>query len=284
MKNKGAVFIVVVICSMLSGCATHSITGEKEPDLAARICMEQLPPPPEFLQDGHLYTTLSVSNIAGYDEARQFLFSYYSQYPDIDSDYEAVPVAIKYLLLPWKWEWRNDIVGVLHSQYGGGRSAIDERRQKISNALSQTLTDPQLDWLSGLLIHAYADSYAHTKNTFNSKEEEAYNVWIGHAFPTLFGQSPDNIKTEISEPKYFAYITDLYSNLKLDVGDDQRFIKFKDFVDRLECNDGACPNFNALYNNQPVVDTRIDEFIQCMNETSRQLSKEEIQKAIDLIK
>jgi hypothetical protein len=287
MKNKGYLFSVIVLSTMLAGCAANKITGEQEPLSAAGICMEQLPPPPdphlEFLQDGHLYTTLSIADIAGYDEPRQLLLSYYSQYPDIDTDYEAVPVALKYILLPWKWQWRNDIVGELHAQHGEGRTAIDERRRNISQALSQTLPDPQLDWLSGLLIHAYADMYAHTKKAFNSEEERAYNVWIGHALPSLFGEDPDSIKTATGEPKYLGYITALYNDLKQGTGNDQRFNEFKRFVDELECNEKKCPNFHALFNNHPAGNVRIDTFITCMNTTSRQLTREEVQRAIDLI-
>lgn len=288
MKNKGYIFSVLVVSIMLAGCAANKITGEQEPLSAAGVCMKKLPPPPdprlEFLPDGHLYTTLSIADIAGYDEPRQFLLSYYSQYPDIDTDYESVPVALKYIFLPWKWEWRNDIVGGLHTQHGGGRSVIDERRRNISRALSETLPDPQLDWLSGLLIHAYADSYAHTKNAFNSEKERAYNVWIGHALPSLLGEDPDSIKTGTTETKYLGYITALYNDIKLDTGNDKAFDDFKDFVDNLECSDKECPNFHALYNKHPLGNARIDTFIQCMNETSRQLTKEEVRKAIDLIK
>ncbi len=284
MKNKKCIFQVFVISIMLVGCAANKITGKQEPLSAATNCIKQLPSPHlEFLQDGHLYTTLAIADIAGYDDSRQLLLSYYSQYPDIDTDYEAVPVALKYILLPWKWEWRNDIVGELHAQHGGGRTAIDERRKNISKALSQTLPDPQLDWLSGLLIHAYADSYAHTKNAFNSEEEKAYNVWIGHALPSLFGEDPDSIKTKTGEPKYLAYITALYNDLKQDTGNDQRFNNFKRFVDILKCEEKECPNFHALYNNHPTENARIDTFIQCMNTSARQLTKEEVQRAIDLI-
>ena len=287
MKNKGCIFSVIVMSIMLAGCTANKITGEQEPFSAAEICMEQLPPPPdphlEFLPDGHLYTTLSIADIAGYNEPRQFLLSYYSQYPDLDTDYEAVPVALKYILLTWKWEWRNDIVGELHAQHGGGRTAIDERRRNISQALSQILLDPQLDWLSGLLIHAYADMYAHTKNAFNSEDEKAYNVWIGHALPSLFGEDPDSIKTETGEPKYLGYITALYNDMKLDTSNDHEFDAFKKRVDELECSGEKCPNFHALHNNHPAGNARIDKFMHCMNTTSRQLTKEEVQRAIDLI-
>jgi hypothetical protein len=277
------IFATLVICSSLVGCASNPISGEKEPMVAARYCTEQLPQP--FIQDGHLYTTLSVSDIAGYSEPRQLALSYYSQYSDIDPDYEAVSVSFKYLLLPWKWEWRNNITGVLHSLHGGGRQDIDERRKNIRNALSKTLKIPELDWLSGLLIHADGDSYAHTKNEYNSKDERAYNVWIGHAIPNLLGRDPDNIKMKLNEPKYLGYAKELYATLKKDSGKDQLFNNFIVFVEELKCKDGLCPNFHALFNKEDMSkNSRIDVFMQCMNNTSRPLSKIEVQQAINLIK
>ncbi len=256
--------------------------GEKEPQEAAKYCATQLTEP--YLPDGHLYTTLSVIDIAGYDDTRQLIISYYSQYPDIDLDYEAVSVSLKYLLLPWKWEWRNNLTGVLHSLHGGTRSAIDKRRRKIQDVLSNTLKDPQLDWLSGLIIHAYADSYSHTKNKFNSEYEKAYDVWIGHIIPSLLGESPDNIKNELNESKFLGYMSSFYTLVKLDNKNDQEFVAFKNYIDDLKCTSGQCPNFHALYNGDDIEkSSRIDKFTICMNLTSRQLTKEEVQEAIDLI-
>ena len=282
---KYFIFLVGMM-SFLMGCTGNPITGSKEPVKAIKYCIAQLPPINiKFLQDGHLFTTLSITAIAGYPENRQLAISYYSQYPDIDPDYEATPVAIKYLLLPWKWEWRNDITGVLHSLHGGNRQAIDSRRETIKAELSKTLKDDKLDWLSGLIIHAYADSYAHTKNVFNSKEEQAYNVWLGHAIPSLFGNSPDNIKNELNEPKYLGYVDALYTTIKTNSADDRSFKNFLKFVDELDCQNGLCEDFHALYNNEnPSSNSRINRFKKCMNTHSRPLSKNEVQRFINMIK
>lgn len=276
-----AIVVILIVSLGLTGCAGNPIKSDKEPMAAALECAKETSK--SYLPDGHIYTTLSIADIGGYEKFRQWTLSYYSQYPDIDPDYEATPVSIKYLLTPWKWEWRNDITGALHSLHGGGREKIDVRRKNIQDTLGVTLKKPQQDWLSGLLIHAYADTYSHTKNRFNAENEQAYNVWIGHAIPTLLGKSPDNIKSETNEPKYLGYITDLYNTIKTNDNTDE-FIKFKHFVDELKCEKGECPNFFALFHNKPLTSSGIDVFTDCMNKTSRQLSAKEIKIAIDYIK
>lgn len=274
--------LLASVCFLgLTGCSSNPIVGNKEPVDAAQYCAEKFPAP--FLPDGHLYTTLSITEIAEYDDLRKMTISYYSQYPDIDLDYEAVPVSFKYLLVPWKWEWRNDITGSLHSLHGGKRKAIDQRRSDIRNSLLVTLKDPNFDWLSGLIIHAYGDSYAHTKNEFSSEEEKAYNVWIGHAIPSIFGNSPDDIKQKENEPKYLGYISNLYHTLKINDENNEKFTEFRDFVDNLECAGGECPNFHALFTSTSEENSRIDKFTSCMNNTARPLLISEVQHAMDLI-
>jgi len=271
------------ICFLgLTGCFSNPIVGNKEPIEAAQYCAEQYPAP-EFVEDAHLYTTLSITEIAKYDDLRKITISYYSQYPDIDLDYEAVSVSFKYLLVPWEWRWRNDITGSLHSLHGGTRNKIDQRRKNIKNSLSTTLKDPQLDWLTGLIIHAYGDSFSHTKNEFNSEEEKAYNVWIGHAIPSIFGNSPDDIKQKGNEPKYLGYIDNLYDTLKTNDENYNEYAKFRDFVDNMECNKGKCSDFHALFTNNPENGRRIVQFTDCMNNEARPLLETEVQQAMDLI-
>jgi len=273
---------ILSLCGLI-GCATNPIKGDHEPFDAANICLDKVPV--EWIEDGHIYTTLTLTDISDYSERRQLMLSYYSQYPDIDTDYEAVPVSLKYLLLPWKWEWRNDITGQLHSLHGGDRSEIDDRRENIRNALSKTLANEKYDWLTGLIIHAYGDAYAHTKHSYNSSTETAYNVWIGHAIPSLLGKSPDKIKAPLNEPKYLGYIENLYSSMKKSSDTNEEFLKFYNFVDELKCNGGKCPNFHALFNNKfPSDQSPINIFRKCMNNTARQLSVSEVQQAMDLIK
>ena len=264
------------------GCSSNPIVGSYEPTDAAESCIAEIGPP--FTSDGHLYTTLTITELAGFPYERQLAIAYFSQYPDLDLDYEAVPVALKYSLLPHKWKWRNDIMGKLHSLHGGGLSAINERRGLIRKALSKSIVDPAQDWKSGLLIHAFGDAYAHTKNDFNSDDERAYGVLIGHAVPTLLGNSPDRIKSHQNEPKYLVYINELYQSLSMDTSNDDKFMDFLRFVDALECPGNKCPNFHALYHGDvDIGNAQVNKFQTCMNKNMRQLTIAEVQSVMDSI-
>lgn len=278
-------FLVTIAFSiLLAACSSNPIQGKLSPTDASTKCMATIPPAPPFLPDGHLYTTLSIAALAMLPDERQLAIAYFSQYPDLDPDYEAVPVSLKYLLLPNKWTWRNDISGKLHSLHGGGRKEIDARRAIIRRAITEKLDDPAKDWQTGLLIHALGDTYAHTKNELNSEKEQAYGVWIGHLIPSLFGKSPDKIKTSLNEPKYLAYITDLYQLLSRNPNTDTSFQEFYQFIDDLECEDEQCPNFHALFNTKARSEpARIDKFQTCMNSSMRQLTKSEVQSVMDFM-
>jgi hypothetical protein len=266
----------------LAGCSTLPGPGNLDPMPAAKVCAAGLGVP--FGPEGHLYTILSVADIAGYKPERQFALAYFSQYPDLDSDYEAVHVSIKYLLVPWRWTWRNDVTGVLHSLHGGNRDAVEKRREQIRRAIARSIADPDRDWLTGILMHAYGDAYAHTKGELGASDEAAYGVWTGHAIPSLFGDDPDDIKNPRTEPKYFAYIDDLYRTIRTEHASDDRFSEFKTFIRNLKCENGRCPNFHELFANRPTGNARIDRFADCMNRSARRLTPAEIQLAMDTIK
>lgn len=269
-----------IIC--LFGFIHFALAANKEPMTAIKQCVNENPrlvDRSEFEEDGHLFTTLAIAELAKFSDQRMVTLSYYSQYPDIEKKYNAVPVSLKYLLIPWKWTWRNDITGALHSLHGGKRKQIDQRRHSIRQALSETIIKPELDWLSGLLIHAFADSYAHTKHNYNSKKEKAYNVWIGHAIPSIFRDSPDCIAA--NKPKYIGYVNDLYNVLKSDTSNDIDFNLFIDEVRNLKLNGESCPKFNRIIDD---VDSRMGKIKDCMRKESRMLTKSEIQHAINLIK
>ncbi len=279
---KNFITAALPVIAILSGCSSLPPAGNLAPLQAAKICNAKIGE--SFGPDGHLYTTLSIAEKAGYERLRQLTLAYYSQYPDLDLDYEAVAVSIKYILIPWQWTWRNDITGGLHSLHGGGRSEIDMRRLKIRNALAKTITQTDMDWLSGLLIHAYGDAYAHTKGELNSDNEQAYGPWIGHAVSSLLGNNPDNIKNPTTEPKYFAFVNNLYQTIKIDQAKDDRLDDFIRYAKDIKCSNGQCPNFFKIATDKPAGSSIIDKFSGCMNETARHLTSAEVQQAIDLIK
>lgn len=245
----------------------------------------------------HAKTTSSVFQAAEYLPEREFVLSYYSKYPDLDRDYNAIPVSVKYLANPWKRKWLHDVNGALHSLHGGGRAAIDARRRNIEQALSESLKDERLDWLSGLLIHAYGDSYVHTKHKADSAEEKAYGPLIGHALPSLFGDDPDNMKVPETKKKYLLFIDKLYSIITREkdnfsdifpdtTGGEEKpskeFETFRDAIADYDCNTESCDTF--WLDTDPIHQAKLDAFETYMTALVRPLSEEEIQLAVDLIK
>ena len=278
---------LIVITSLgLFGCASMPPPGDKEPLRAAEACAPVAGI--KFMEDGHLYTTYSIAGIAGYDIQRQLTLSYYSQYPDIDPDYDAVSATVRYLPVPWYWSWHDKINGILHSLHGGNQSEIDQRRAAIKRALANSLKDPNLDWLSGLLIHAYGDAYAHTCGEYGSGHEKAFGPWFGHGLQTFLGKDPDGIKNPTTEAKYLAYVDELYRTLRTQPDDAQPnddLERFKANVRMISCEPGKCPIIHQLPNPDPAAsESPVVAFAQCMNRSARRLKPSEIDYATSRVK
>lgn len=274
-------FITLAIIPLLCSCGSNPITGSDEPLTAAKECAKN--DGARYEVDGHLYTTLSVAKAAGHDELRQLTLAYYSQYPDIDPEYSAVPTAIKYFFVPWKWGWRKDINGVLHSLHGGGSGDVSDRRVTIANTLRETIKDPEKDWLSGLIIHAYGDSFAHTKSVYNSDSESAYGYVFGHALPSLFGTSPDDLSIKENIPKYNGFVAGLFKSLETEYS---REDKLNEFLNSQICGDSSsCLSFHGpLDLSNRKGELLVEHFVGCMNKGARQLTSSEVQLAIDTLK
>lgn len=274
----------------ISGCSSNPVIGHKEPSEAAEECFTEVFPGLSqklfisflYEQDGHLYTTLQVAKEAGIDAKRAFVLSYYSQYPDIDPEYEATPVALKYILWPPQWRWRDDITGRLHSLHGGNSEAVSERREELAQAVRESLADQSLDWRSGLLIHALGDSYAHTKSAFRTPSEHAYGKIIGHAIPSLMGRSPDDICDADNIPKYVGYVSALRKVMNSTESNSPTDIS-------LRCRENRMTLFgpNIDWSSVSTDDLKgkpTAGFVHCMNQKARRLSVDEVMSAINKIK
>ena len=77
-----------VIILLLSGCTSLPGPGKAEPMKAAEECAKGKHVKSE--EDGHEFTTYGVSEIANYARKRQLVLTYFSQYPDIDPDYDEI--------------------------------------------------------------------------------------------------------------------------------------------------------------------------------------------------
>lgn len=274
---------------MISGCShivPIHLQGRKEPMKAAEACVSQASIKLE--EDGHKYTTYRITDIAGYNKTRKLTLSYFSQYPDLDPDYDAINATVRYFFVPWYWGWHNKINGILHSLHDGDQAEIDQRRIAIKNALLNSLKDPSQDWLSGLLIHAYGDAYVHTSGKYRSGQEDAYGPWWGHAWDYVAGNNPDGIKNPVTEPKYLAYVDELYHVLRSDEPPDQSntaLETFKREVKEMQCSPGECPILQAVSDRNPESSIgEVKQFGDCMMRDARALKPSEVEDAISRIK
>ena len=199
------VTLALILVFFLSGCASKPY-GTSDPQDAIEQCAElsgirekvrqykkdasesgqsiEQTMAPKFDRDGHISATVVIARIAGLSPERQYALSYYSNYPDIDSTYIAWKVSVYNTFLPWNWSWLCESNDTLHALHGGNDDEIKERREKLTSALKYTLQSDKFDWISGILMHALADTFAHTKQGYSIENEEAYGCYWGHVWDT----------------------------------------------------------------------------------------------------
>lgn len=206
-----------IILSMffLSGCCSMSHPKKLTPLPDLFECEGAEIPVPErstFHPDGHMLTTFVVARFAGLSEEDTYALTFYSQVPDLDGRFDAIHVSLNYLLVPWRWDWRRDINRELHSLHGGNDAEVQFRREYLGELIRLKLLKPKAEALqeAGLMIHAFADSYAHTDGEYLSKNEQAYGPLYGHLFKGTF---PDQIAQREVFQKYKGYVTNLFNIL-----------------------------------------------------------------------
>lgn len=233
-------------------------------------------------ENGHKYTTYLVAKMAGISDTNAYILTYYSQYPDLDRRYDAVSVSLKFTGVPWKWGWRSDITEELHSLHGGNNASVQFRRQLLAKLIQQKLKDPTVENLkeAGLLIHAFGDSFAHTKGEFNGGKEKAYGQLVGHLFD---GHKPDDFWRAENFPKYQAYVSTLYHTLQPEhnpTGEDE----LKTYLNGLAAYVGDEKGMKTTMNEFVAgKDFRIAVFNSYRNPTN-DLSSAQIQKVLNEIK
>lgn len=273
------VLLLSALIGLTIGCASNPIAGNLSLQEAKDKCTDSN----KYESSGHLMTTFSVLQKQGFDDYRAAMIAFYSQYPDLDHDYDAVKVAIKYSAAFWDWGWKSDVMSGLHSLHGGGESSINKRRENIKNALKTTLRSEELDWLSGLLIHAYGDAYAHVTKSLYTGKEVAYGGVVGHLWPSIFSgiglaTDPDDITgSKYNTFRYAQYINDFNKlfDQSLIGGPDQPML-----TDLIEtCEPEECLSYHTDLNKNEFV--RV--FTICMTSEVRKLTRDEILTAVSLI-
>lgn len=149
---------------------------------------------PKYAKSGHQYTTYIVARQAGMNWARAHKVAFYSQFPDDVSKYDAIYVAVFSL---FNLDYRKRIMALLHSLHGGNADAVRQRQDDLEALIIEGVVNDSLeDYQLGLLIHAFADSFAHTK--VSNGELEAFGYVYGHLFhwktPDLISSDPDKYK------------------------------------------------------------------------------------------
>jgi hypothetical protein len=119
------------------------------------------------------------------------------------SDTRILPVAacfVKYI---------NPIFYWLHSLHGGGDAAVQQRRARLGQLISNGTDDygnRLSPWEIGFLIHAFGDAYAHTYTSRSGLN--AYGWPFGHLWS---GHKPDIIAS--NREQYKTYVRELYRAL-----------------------------------------------------------------------
>jgi RHS repeat-associated protein len=184
-------------------------------------------------QAGHFATTYLVALAAGYTPAQAYKMALWSQIPDQVAALDAMAAGGGGLVGGWAEQkaWanktRDDVQAYLHDLSGG---RADERRAFVKCLLkSGTFTDEE----RGLLLHAMADTYAHSfrgthpdptprnrMDPLSPLERMHAGDGIPNDFDTLFpngsghavaGHAPDHIASDPA--KYSAYVADLFQTL-----------------------------------------------------------------------
>ncbi len=190
---------------------TNAIEFKDSPDLLKEIkrletlTPEQSPGLPKYEESGHQYTTYIVAVLAGIEWERAHKLAYFAQFPDEIDDYSATSVAFDLSDI----DYRKQIMSTLHSLHGGNNEAIRKRRKDLKALVMDGIKNRSLkDYQIGLIIHAFADSYAHTFE--EEGEQKAFGYIVGHLW---HGHQPDIIV--YAPEKYKEYACALFLALSL---------------------------------------------------------------------
>jgi len=274
--------VVLILAGIFAICplAAARNNSQLEPDVVAYVCAQEATP--SFGPDGHLYSTFLIARYAGIDGANAYTLAYYSQYPDLDSTFKATSLFIGYP------NWRSDVREVLHSLHGSEREAIDARREALKNFIKDSLSqDPPNYWQAGLMIHAFADAYSHTKKPLGDPDQKAYGSVIGHLH---HWKKPDQIARQEVFPKYREFAEQLYDILELKgAGDKEQLTEFLNTIEELACENG-CSGSDverveaAIMAASYTTGSFSESWYECIEERARPLRKEEVQGVLDRVK
>jgi ribosome-binding factor A len=218
---KRVIFICQLIVTIFYGQSL--VLYEETPCGVAltQTCHETAGPVQGYLENGHFFTTFMVAIAANLTPDKAYTLAYYSQLPDEVADYDAFEQVKAYLmdntelrtrglhtpemLLRYaaRAEYQREINELLHSLHGG--EAVPRRKALKRLVASKGLAD----WEIGLLIHAFADSFAHSY--LKNGTLYAHSWPYGHGANNVTGNSPDLIGND--PQTYKEYVGNLFEAL-----------------------------------------------------------------------
>jgi len=246
---------------------------------------------------GHFYTVYAVAIAKGYTPQQAYGLAYFAQLPDQvgeDSAWDGPGQWTSEMALENKW--LRDIQEEIHSLHGG--DAVARR-----NCLRSLVSDPTISLIDkGIIIHAFGDSYAHSFTDAKTGQSLAYSFPFGHGAQ---GHTPD---LPALRPQLYAnYVNDLYGSLPAGSGP-QNVNLVNQIIQKNNDLGNALPN-NLTRDDQELLGaaTETDLINYLVNASSYNfnfrpelggysvnepipsedlgtLSKERVQKIIDLIK
>ncbi len=175
----------------------------------------------KYQRDGHQDTTYIVAVLAGRSPREAALLSFYNQAADDLAMRFSAPNVAVWGSVPGAWGYRHRINAVLHSLHGGDVGAVQERRDHLAGLIAASDPD-SVDhaWQTGLLIHAFGDSFAHTRD-----DGSAYGGLYGHLFD---GHAPDIVANRPN--LYLDYVRALYAALETSEANTDGFAAFTGLV------------------------------------------------------
>ena len=202
---------LIALCSWMGDLSAADTTYQQSPDLLREIerleklYPEQFPGADKYDRSGHQYTTFIIARIAGKDSELSHKLAYFAQFPDDITKYSATAASIKIFNLTY----RKKIMSTLHSLHGGDETAVLKRRSILKRLIQDGIQNGTLKpYQLGLITHAFADSYAHTK--IEDGKTVAFSDGVGHLW---HGHTPDIIAYD--PDKYNEYACNLFMALAL---------------------------------------------------------------------
>ena len=194
----------------------------------------------KYQRSGHQFTTYIVSMAAGLSRTQSYKLAYYSQFPDDEKRFSAT-LAFIYI---FNQDYREQIMAVLHSLHGGGHQSVLKRRVDLRDLIRDGIKNNNLeDYQIGLIIHAFADSYAHT--TCHNGQLKAFDYTWGHLF---HGTKPDII---VHDPENYKNFTcELYKALSLTASCSPGLDQLHGMIEKLKTSRNAeLPEFEKYVKN-----------------------------------